>query len=248
VICIGVSTDHHIGPGRLWVDLARDWASRGVPAVRFDREGLGESGSVIGDLPIAYSVGAATDTVEIATAMSPDDVGNVALVGLCSSAWAAAVGVESLVPRAAYLLNTGAWSRLPPLNWFVEDEADPRPAPGSKPTLKTRWHQSSFKRRFKLGMPQPLWHLLAKRGYVDAPELILSGLTEKTQLTLVFGKADYEVFRDHRGPRAVDRVAVPERLRVIRVDAADHALQNGAGRREVREILAELVPKDLAAG
>jgi hypothetical protein len=33
----------HIGPNRTWVELARRWAARGVPTVRVDLEGIGET-------------------------------------------------------------------------------------------------------------------------------------------------------------------------------------------------------------
>ena len=33
----------HIGPSRTWVEIARRWAARGVPTVRIDMPGIGES-------------------------------------------------------------------------------------------------------------------------------------------------------------------------------------------------------------
>lgn len=33
----------HVGPNRTWVEIARRWAARGVPTVRLDLEGIGES-------------------------------------------------------------------------------------------------------------------------------------------------------------------------------------------------------------
>jgi pimeloyl-ACP methyl ester carboxylesterase len=34
---------HHVGPFRLWVDLSRELAQRGIPSLRFDLGGLGDS-------------------------------------------------------------------------------------------------------------------------------------------------------------------------------------------------------------
>jgi alpha-beta hydrolase superfamily lysophospholipase len=36
---------HHVGPYRIWVELARALAARGFSALRFDLSGLGDSGA-----------------------------------------------------------------------------------------------------------------------------------------------------------------------------------------------------------
>ena len=40
-ILLNVANQHHIGPNRLWVELARQWASDGIRALRVDLSGLG---------------------------------------------------------------------------------------------------------------------------------------------------------------------------------------------------------------
>ena len=43
VILLNSGGDHHIGPRRLYVSLARDWAKRGYTVLRMDLAGLGDS-------------------------------------------------------------------------------------------------------------------------------------------------------------------------------------------------------------
>ncbi len=43
VILLSIGADHHIGAGRLYVDLARRWARQGLVVLRFDLGGIGDS-------------------------------------------------------------------------------------------------------------------------------------------------------------------------------------------------------------
>ena len=43
VVLVNVAAEHHIGPGRRWVEWAREWAARGYRVVRIDQSGVGDS-------------------------------------------------------------------------------------------------------------------------------------------------------------------------------------------------------------
>ncbi|MFP2897131.1 hypothetical protein [Corallococcus sp. 4LFB] len=43
VVLSNVGLNHHVGPYRLWVELARQLAGRGITTLRFDLSGLGDS-------------------------------------------------------------------------------------------------------------------------------------------------------------------------------------------------------------
>jgi alpha-beta hydrolase superfamily lysophospholipase len=43
VLMLNSGSVHHIGPNRLWVQLAREWAAQGVTVLRLDISGIGES-------------------------------------------------------------------------------------------------------------------------------------------------------------------------------------------------------------
>ena len=57
----------HLGPGRLWVHLARSWARVGVAVLRVDLSGLGDSPVQEGREPdVVYSPDALDDIADIA--------------------------------------------------------------------------------------------------------------------------------------------------------------------------------------
>ncbi len=43
LVLLNAGAIRHVGPSRLWVDLARRWASRGVATLRIDMDGIGDS-------------------------------------------------------------------------------------------------------------------------------------------------------------------------------------------------------------
>jgi alpha-beta hydrolase superfamily lysophospholipase len=77
----------HLGPGRLWVSLARSWARAGLAVLRVDLGGLGDSPVRAGREPeLVYPPDAIDDISEVAQAISPGGPSGVVLIGLCSGA------------------------------------------------------------------------------------------------------------------------------------------------------------------
>lgn len=97
VVLLNVSNEDHTGPSRLWVELSRRWAARGLRCVRFDLTGIGDSPSASEvDGTSIYHQAWAEDTTAVATALSAADPSNVVFVGLCSGAyWAVAAGLAT---------------------------------------------------------------------------------------------------------------------------------------------------------
>lgn len=100
----------HVGAGRMWVEIARRWAARGIPALRLDLEGIGDADG--GDE--AYR--------DVAAFHSPQLLGQVEatldaleqrglprrflLLGLCSGAyWSFQTALRDERVSAALLLN-----------------------------------------------------------------------------------------------------------------------------------------------
>jgi alpha-beta hydrolase superfamily lysophospholipase len=78
----------HHGPARLWVDLARTWAARGVRGLRVDLNGLGDSPTRPGrSEQIEFPADALQDLADIRVAMESEPPGAVILIGLCSGGY-----------------------------------------------------------------------------------------------------------------------------------------------------------------
>jgi pimeloyl-ACP methyl ester carboxylesterase len=109
----------HIGPNRAWVEAARRWAARGIPTVRVDLRGIGDSegedlepGEV---LPSLYADQRTEQTLAIMDELSsrgfPD---RFVLGGLCSGAyWSLHAALADSRVAGAMLINLYSffWSR-----------------------------------------------------------------------------------------------------------------------------------------
>jgi hypothetical protein len=102
-----------IGQGRMWVEIARDWAAAGVPTLRVDLARIGEADGVAepyGGWPAFYTsefvdqVGTVLDALEAQGAPS-----RFITAGLCSGAyWSFQTAIDDERVAAAFLLNPGA--------------------------------------------------------------------------------------------------------------------------------------------
>jgi alpha-beta hydrolase superfamily lysophospholipase len=89
VVLVNVAAEHHIGPGRRWVEWARRWAARGYRVVRIDQSGVGDSPTLPGQVPDRpFAPEWIDDMRHVVSALRADGV-PVALVGLCSGSYSA---------------------------------------------------------------------------------------------------------------------------------------------------------------
>lgn len=102
---INVANEHRIGPGRLWVDLARRLAPSGLRCVRIDLGGFGDSPNHDPNPLDVYNYSAIYDLVDAATSLSPEDPSNVVFFGLCSSGYHALEAASIISPRGVCALN-----------------------------------------------------------------------------------------------------------------------------------------------
>ena len=121
LLLLNPGAGRHIGPNRLWVDLAREWTARGVPSLRLDLAGIGESdGSQNLDVEGLYDEGL---VAQLESAMeylqSHHGARSFVAIGLCSGAfWAFHAATRNASVRAAILLN--------PRLFFWDPEVDRR--------------------------------------------------------------------------------------------------------------------------
>ena len=99
-----------IGPHRLWVDTARRWARRGIPSLRLDLEGIGDSD---GDAEVFANVAEFYEprfTAQVRAGLDElerQQLGDrFVVVGLCSgSSWAFQTALEDPRIVAAFMIN-----------------------------------------------------------------------------------------------------------------------------------------------
>lgn len=104
---LSVANEHHIGTGRLWVDLARRWAGLGVRGLRLDMSGLGESGLRHRDQErfVTRAPESFEDVADAVAAVAPGHPERVILVGLCSSAYQVIDSGLQLQPGGIVVIN-----------------------------------------------------------------------------------------------------------------------------------------------
>ncbi len=111
----------HIGSNRMWVEAARRWAGRGIPSLRMDFGGIGESdGKPLRDIAGLYEPELLDDIeAAMASARSRFGVRRFVVIGLCSGAfWAFHAAIRYPDVCGAILLN--------PRLFFWDPEVDRR--------------------------------------------------------------------------------------------------------------------------
>jgi pimeloyl-ACP methyl ester carboxylesterase len=89
VVFLNTGSEHHVGSGRVWVELSRQLAARGRTAVRVDFRGFGESpddGFAPGRPYDAHTI---EDVRTVAEALRARGYHDVVLAGICAGAWVA---------------------------------------------------------------------------------------------------------------------------------------------------------------
>jgi pimeloyl-ACP methyl ester carboxylesterase len=98
----------HIGPNRMWVDVARRWALQGIPSLRLDFKGIGEADTESSPDVNGMYQGNVVEQIEVAMDLLRSQLGirRFAVIGLCSGAfWGFHATVQFVDVRAAILLN-----------------------------------------------------------------------------------------------------------------------------------------------
>ncbi len=121
VVLLNTGADHHVGPHRMYVPLARRWAELGFPVLRFDLTGIGDSESNDALMTNeSYPTTALRDIHDAVVFMSDERrYGCVILAGMCSGAYHAIHAQDPAV--------CGVIAVNPPLYYHVGDpiEEDP---------------------------------------------------------------------------------------------------------------------------
>lgn len=106
ILLLNAGSTHHIGPNRLWVELARNWAAQGHMVLRVDLAGLGESEP----RPACprnqtYPHAAVEDVRSVVAWLSKQPkVQHITAGGLCAGGYHALAAVRAGVPLQAILM------------------------------------------------------------------------------------------------------------------------------------------------
>jgi hypothetical protein len=109
IVLLNAGAIRRSGPGRMWTEIARRWAARGVPVLRLDLEGIGDAGGEAArdtdtSLYVPRFVGQVTAALDALEAAGHGR--SFLLGGLCSgSFWAFQCALEDPRVTAALMLN-----------------------------------------------------------------------------------------------------------------------------------------------
>ena len=231
---VNVATEHHIGPGRLWVDLARRWARHGIRSVRFDVSGVGDSPVHPGQQAnVPYARQWLDDLPALASAVSPEDPADTVFIGLCSGGYGAFEAGLALEARGAYVIN--------PVLSAPDANLEPDPRRRALRTLpprlarlarrhgRTAWWTWRTYRQFAPGQAPMAVCAAAVRAGVD--------------VFVVSGVADARPFREVLFWRLLGepRLWRTGRFELVTVPGMDHVLLLGEGRERAARLLTDRV-------
>jgi alpha/beta superfamily hydrolase len=250
LMCVNAGTEHHIGPSRLWVTLARRAAECGVQTTRFDRRGVGDTvnpDNSLFDAQTMYSSAAVTDIEhamrDLSETSSPE-APQSAIIGLCSGAWSAARAAADLKVGRIFLVNPGWWLPDPPR---LRSDDNPAKTQISEQLMSddpfvadlsvTGSARSRARQLIKRHIPYWAWLLLGRHGLIQVPEVLIGLLDrQETETTLFFAELDGAAFDRQRGLKAIERLGRRGwTVEVHRIATADHALLAHEGREAVQE-------------
>lgn len=110
-VLVNAGAQRHIGPNRMWVEIARRWAARGVPALRFDLGGIGDSDGDAAALAHVAGIYKPAYGPQMHAALEAFSAHGLperfVVLGLCAGGyWSMHTALEDERVRLAILLNT----------------------------------------------------------------------------------------------------------------------------------------------
>jgi pimeloyl-ACP methyl ester carboxylesterase len=247
----------HIGPHRAWVEIARRWASRGVPTVRVDLPGIGESEGAEPDQLSDRSLYAERRTeqlLEIIDQLSQLELPDRVVVGgLCSGAyWALHAALADSRVAGTMLINLYAF------RWSEQLTAE-RSTHASLRGLRARGWRRVVDRELDLGTLKRATanlrpdRLRASAGHpvesADARELLqaLDTLRGRGTETLLLLSQDEALHRQFMSPEVLERFGREPGLTVEEIPSRDHIFRAIPLQRHVHDALDRGLERVLAA-
>jgi dienelactone hydrolase len=237
VVLLNNGVSSAVGPGRAWVDFARELAASGASTLRVDFSGLGESPdrsrrSVVREKPVPITAGA--ETLAAVDLLRKRGIDRVTVVGVCS-------GAQVAVRTAAYAGRIDAVLAVNAPLYYLADI-------GIGPWMRRLWAMTRWpldKRPIRAAvhrLPERVWNVLDRLGIFPSPMRYLRRATDRgTSVHLVFSEGDRALIdlRVRAGAGVADLITYrPVTVDVI--DGMDHSMFDRAYRRTVFARLREI--------
>lgn len=230
LLFLNVASEHHIGPGRQWVELARDWSALGYRCVRLDQSGIGDSPTRPGQRQnVTFAPSWLDDAPAVVDELAADG-SPVIVVGLCSGAHSAMEA--ALVTRVEAILAVNVRMSLPQMAKGCE-LYDPRRKAARAPIgIIGRLAM----RHRKLG--GGVWRVYRQFAWWHAPlSAVAQVVATGTEFVTIANPVDAREFSEVVLWTAIGRrrLARNPRYRRIVDPAVDHSLLTEHGQRTVRQ-------------
>lgn len=236
LVLLNPGSETHVGPGRAWVEYARELALAGRRTVRVDFLGWGESPDAGRAPGRPYDACCERDAVAIVQALTAAGFARVAICGLCASAWIAL--------RAALVAPVaGVIAINPQLYWQRGD-----PVEIDWDLIRAR--RAAEIRRIELGERTGLWSLIDVLGHRSRPARWLDDLAVTgIPVQLLFTQDDDGlVYLNRRLRRRAERVRRSDSVRVRELLGVDHPMHRSWLRPRVVGALLEVLGEIDRAG
>lgn len=257
VVMLNAGAVRRIGPNRMWVEAARRWASRGIPTLRLDVEGIGEADGderPYKDDERLYVPDLIPQVLAALDALQERGIAQrFVLVGLCAGAyWSFHGALRDPRVDAAWLINprTLVWD---PNLAAARDLRTLFEAPS---WAKVRRSFSVARLRALIGwaLGAPARRLLslcssqarAAAAGVQIDQLLDEWRASRKRALLLFAAdepLDKELSRSGRMKRIEDWPSVS----VVRIAARDHSLRPNWAQRRAHDALDDALERELAA-
>jgi pimeloyl-ACP methyl ester carboxylesterase len=244
VMFLNAGRINHVGPGRLWVEMARKLSSHGFRCLRFDLAGIGDSPTRPGRTDqVEYPADAVIDVGEARASVAASDETNVVLVGVCSGGYHAIESALDQRVKAICAIN-------PVLTFFqpggsAERNFEPLEQGGLSArqarSSTRRWTRSitqmEIVRRLVRHMPEDMWWIVNRIIVKAIPARTLERLTGLgVNVLIVAGSPEARLL--HRGEhRTIRSLTESGRFRMDTIPFLEHSLLERTGREHVAQVL-----------
>lgn len=218
VVLVNVAIEHHIGPGRQWVEWGRRWAAAGLRVARVDLSGVGDSPTRPGRLDDEIFAPEWIDDIRGVVRELGADGAPVALVGLCSGAYTALEAALWEDVSAVLAIN-------PRLTLYPATKGTRVHTPVRRAAQVPVWPVAAIARRHRKA-GGGVWRIYRQLAAWHAPYLVLSRVVRRgTRLQVITCPDDARDFVEVALWRPALRRAVRRgRLGFERRPGLDHSL------------------------